>query len=246
MAQLSEILRVEKLRVDVVVAQQLAEENERIRARMERDRVRQQQHREMMAFAPQQEQDLDGLLQRVEELQTEISHRRGPVMKFLKPPHSVDKKAFEEAYLYLKELVHNNEDLETHKEDMHSYVVEARVGTAASGLLPLMLDLMVVENELVEVNRSVQRMLEEDQESMATNFGRGVHCVGQDDVATSRKAGDELSEKRVLDAFEGLQKSQDVEDSVIARVGDNLRDALGKGEAWDADASRCRPFRCMS
>lgn len=54
-------------------------------------------------------------------------------------------------YLFLKEIVHNNMDLSERKEMIHDYIVTKRVGEQNAGLIPELLDLMLVEEELFQV-----------------------------------------------------------------------------------------------
>lgn len=50
--ELSAFLQVEKVRVDVIVAQQLAQENEAMRLQLEREKIRKTQYEAMMRNAP--------------------------------------------------------------------------------------------------------------------------------------------------------------------------------------------------
>ena len=54
--ELKKTLAGERVRVDLIVAQQLGAENERMRQELERDAVIREQHQEMMKRAPKKEQ----------------------------------------------------------------------------------------------------------------------------------------------------------------------------------------------
>ena len=152
-AALHQQLKVEKVRVDLVVARAIAEENESLRLQLERDRARKEQREEMMRAAPKQDQEIDALFLKLEELQGEAEEYRGVAHAYMKPPVSLSRKHFEDVYGFLKELVHNSVDLEAKREEIHAFIVVERVGEDNAQVVPDLLDLLSVYrcNQLLQV-----------------------------------------------------------------------------------------------
>ena len=155
-------LRVEKLRADLVVARALAAENDQLRSALAFGLAPARETSELNNGTDAHEDEIARLLRRSDELYKETAKARKPVAVFSKPPHSIDKDALEESYLYLRDLVHNRVDLPSRRAEIDAFVVQERIGEEAayhSGLLPKMLALMGLEDELVIVSQRVRMLL---------------------------------------------------------------------------------------
>ena len=89
-------------------------------------------------------------------------------------------------------------DLSERKEMIHDYIVTQRVGDQNAGLIPELLDLMLVEEELLQVQRMIQRLL------------NGEPLEEQD-----AKQGSDKPEVVLSEVVEALQLAHEDEDSAI-------------------------------
>jgi len=58
----------------------------------------------------------------------------------------ISDDTLEELYLFLKEMVHNGEDLDRHKKRIHEYVF-SRITSKSGSIVSCLLELMLLENE---------------------------------------------------------------------------------------------------
>ena len=236
-AELRNQLRVEKVRVDLVVARAIEAENQRLKLQLEHDRARKEQYDEMMRAAPKQDQEIDALLRKAEELQSEAEEYRTIAHAYMKPPVSLSKKHFEDVYGFLKELVHNEQDLETHRERIHAYIVVERVGEDNAAVVPDLLDLLSVEDELVKVNRQIQAALTDggsSSSSVEANGGEGGSGSGNYD-------GEDDPQKLLSTELEALGASSEAQESALEEAlarakrdpGNAIFSGLGGSSGYD-------------
>jgi len=177
-------LRVKRLRADLAIAKSLAAENDLLRSTLESGTLGRSAgaDNDILRIAYKNpaetsscgEDEVAMLLARKDELYEETARARAPVMEFTQPPHSIGNQALEEAYLFLRELVHTRVNLPERRSEIDQYVVQERLGESASygsGLLSLMLLLMGHEDELMLVSQRVRRLL---NTGAKLDFGRVV------------------------------------------------------------------------
>jgi hypothetical protein len=82
------------------------------------------------------------------------------VVAYSKPgaANRISDDTLEELYLFLKEMVHNGEDLDKHKKRIHEYVF-SRITSKSGSLVPCLLDLMLLENEDYLLQRNIAKLL---------------------------------------------------------------------------------------
>ena len=114
------------------------------------------------------ERSLDFMFKRRDELSGEIKDQRTKVVLYTKGSDRVSDDALEELYLFLKEMVHNGEDLDKHKKKIHSYVF-ARITPDQGTLVPQLLSLMLLEGEDYLLQRNINRLL--NGETLAAVLG---------------------------------------------------------------------------
>ena len=108
--------------------------------------------------ATKTEQTLDYMFKRREQLTTEITEQRKVVVNFTKNPNRVSDDHLEELYLFLKEMVHNGDDLAKHKQKIHTYVF-SRITPSQGTIIPNLLSLMLLENEDYLLQKNINRLL---------------------------------------------------------------------------------------
>ncbi|GMH59565.1 hypothetical protein TL16_g02857 [Triparma laevis f. inornata] len=174
------------------------------------------------------EKQLDHMFKRRDELVNEIKDQRVTVVNYTKGPDRVTDDALEELYLFLKEMVHNGEDLAKHKQKIHSYVF-ARITPDQGTLVPNLLNLMLLEGEDFLLQRNINRLLngeslaavlagegEEGEESNAGGDGDG------DEGGLDFNELDELHKQHALD----LEKAKNALDDETARQRRAMQEKL--------------------
>ena len=78
--------RVEKVRVDLCRGPGHRGREQRLKLQLEHDRARKEQYDEMMRAAPKQDREIDALLRKAEELQSEAEEYRTIAHAYMKPP----------------------------------------------------------------------------------------------------------------------------------------------------------------
>ena len=150
----------------------------------------------------------------------------------------MSKKHFEDVYGFLKELVHNEQDLETHRERIHAYIVVERVGEDNAAVVPDLLDLLSVEDELVKVNRQIQAALTDggssSSSSLEANGGEGGSGSGNND-------GEDDPQKLLSTELEALGASSEAQESALEEAlarakrdpGNAIFSGLGGSSGYD-------------
>ena len=111
-------------------------------------------------------------LERRDYLRVQTHNQREIVLSYTRYPFSLEETGFEEIYLFLKEYVHNEHDLDEHKDSIHEYIF-SRIDQSHSSLVPCLLELMHLENEDVLLLRKINNILEEGnlQEDIGVTSG---------------------------------------------------------------------------
>ena len=108
-------------------------------------------------------------LDRRESLSKEIEKQRTIVKSFMKYPHSINEDTLEELYLFLKEMIHANVDLNQRKEEIHEFVF-SRINSSHSSLIPCLIELLVLENEDFQLVRLIRTTVDQSTGSSKNNI----------------------------------------------------------------------------
>jgi len=108
--------------------------------------------------ANESERNLDYMFRRRDELSREIVDQRGLVVNFTRPPFRISDDTLEELYLFLKEIVHNGQNLDEQKDRIHAFVF-SRIHSTHGKIVPSLLELMLLENEDYLLQRNISRLL---------------------------------------------------------------------------------------
>ena len=169
-----------------------------------------------------EEKHLDYMLRRREELSAEIVEQRKVVVNYTKNPERVPDDTLEELYLFLKEMVHNGEDLAKHKKRIHTYVF-SRITPSQGGIVPNLLTLMLLENEDFLLQKNVNRLL--NGEPLSAILECGDESKADADSSAEAANANELDELHKQHASE-LQRAKDALDDEAARQRQKLQEQL--------------------
>ena len=172
--------------------------------------------------ATKTEQTLDYMFKRREQLTTEITEQRKAVVNFTKNPNRVSDDHLEELYLFLKEMVHNGDDLAKHKQRIHTYVF-SRITPSQGTIVPNLLSLMLLENEDYLLQKNINRLLN----------GESLESVLQDQAGNSTSSSaspsgpdtSELDELHRQHALE-LQRANEALEAEAERQRRRLQEQL--------------------
>ena len=133
--------------------------------------------------------DLDSLLRKADTLHAEVGTQRTGVVAFTAEPHCVGKETLEEVYLFLKEKVHNNEDLEANKAAIHAHIfgkINRRAGADPAdpggavdnrALVPALLELMLLEEEELLVRKAIEQLLMDPPDEVVVQYILDCSCI---------------------------------------------------------------------
>ncbi|GMH95416.1 hypothetical protein TrVE_jg2497 [Triparma verrucosa] len=171
------------------------------------------------------ERQLDHMFKRRDELVTEIKDQRATVVNYTKGPGKVSDDSLEELYLFLKEMVHNGEDLGKHKDKIHSYVF-ARITPDQGTLVPNLLNLMLLEGEDFLLQRNINRLLNgESLAAVLSGEGEGEEGGGGGEADEGGLDFNELDELHKQHAFD-LENAKNALDDEAARQRRAMQEKL--------------------
>eukprot|EP00520_Triparma_pacifica_P000362 CAMPEP_0118651880 /NCGR_PEP_ID=MMETSP0785-20121206/11020_1 /TAXON_ID=91992 /ORGANISM="Bolidomonas pacifica, Strain CCMP 1866" /LENGTH=1039 /DNA_ID=CAMNT_0006544359 /DNA_START=222 /DNA_END=3338 /DNA_ORIENTATION=+ len=175
-----------------------------------------------LAEATSAEKTLDYMFKRREQLSSEITDQRKVVVNFTKNPNRVSDDHLEELYLFLKEMVHNGEDLATHKQRIHTYVF-SRITPDQGTIVPNLLSLMLLENEDYLLQKNINRLLNgESLESVLADQGNSSSSTSPSPSGPDTSELDELHRQHALE----IQRANEALEAEAERQRRKLREQL--------------------
>ncbi|CAK4112150.1 unnamed protein product [Aphanomyces euteiches] len=144
-----------RLKVDLLVAQRLAEQNAKMRLQMTTLSKHVERQGDDGNFAAESisssSDDLACLLERLETIQSQIKaiKKRCFAFKSISPQH------IDEIYLFLKEKIHYKQDLALCESDISDFIF-ARITPQDAAIVPEMLQWLLLESEALELQGDIQ------------------------------------------------------------------------------------------
>ncbi|KAH7484683.1 uncharacterized protein KRP23_3739 [Phytophthora ramorum] len=154
MQELEKILIRERFKVDLLVAQRIAEANTQMKKQMlnlAAEAVQDEQAEDLTTSA---EEELAGLFTQIETIQERLKDVKARCFKF----ESVTQQQMDAVYLFLKEKVHHKQDLVSQEKEISGFIF-TQIREKDEALVPLMLEWLLLESEQLRTQNQIQEHL---------------------------------------------------------------------------------------
>ncbi|KAG3200531.1 hypothetical protein JG687_00002165 [Phytophthora cactorum] len=155
MHELEKILIRERFKVDLLVAQRIADANAQMKKQMlnlAAEVVNQDEQIEDVAISA--EEELAGLFKHIETIGDRLKDVKARCFKF----ESVNQQQMDTIYLYLKEKVHHKQDLVSQEREISAFIF-TQIHEKDESLVPLMLEWLLLESEQLRTQNQIQEHL---------------------------------------------------------------------------------------
>ncbi|KAG6972466.1 hypothetical protein JG688_00003980 [Phytophthora aleatoria] len=155
MHELEKILIRERFKVDLLVAQRIADANAQMKKQMlnlAAEVVNQDEQIEDVAISA--EEELAGLFKHIETIGDRLKDVKARCFKF----ESINQQQMDTIYLYLKEKVHHKQDLVSQEREISAFIF-TQIHEKDESLVPLMLEWLLLESEQLRTQNQIQEHL---------------------------------------------------------------------------------------
>ncbi|KAG7401345.1 hypothetical protein PHYBOEH_001761 [Phytophthora boehmeriae] len=161
MEALEKILIRERFKVDLLVAQRIADANAQMKKQMLNLVAEAVDQDEREVFPPENtaEDELAGLFKHIETIQERLKDVKSRCFKF----ENVKREQMDTVYLYLKEKVHYRQDLVSQEKEISAFIF-THIQEKDESLIPLMLEWLLLESEQLRTQNQIQESLSSTQE----------------------------------------------------------------------------------
>ncbi|KAG7376871.1 hypothetical protein PHYPSEUDO_012636 [Phytophthora pseudosyringae] len=153
--ELEKILIRERFKVDLLVAQRIADANAQMKKQMlnlAAEVVNQDEQIEDLAVSA--EEELTGLFAQIEVIGGRLKDVKARCFIF----ESVTQQQMDTIYLYLKEKVHYKQDLVSQEKEISAFIF-THIHEKNESLIPLMLEWLLLESEQLRTQKQIQEHL---------------------------------------------------------------------------------------
>ncbi|KAG1697154.1 hypothetical protein DVH05_017539 [Phytophthora capsici] len=155
MQELEKILIRERFKVDLLVAQRIADANTQMKKQMlnlAAEIVNQDEQMEDLTLSA--EEELAGLFTHIETIGERLKDVKARCFKF----ESISRQQMDTIYLYLKEKVHYKQDLVSQEKEIATFIF-TQIQEKDESLIPLMLEWLLLESEQLRTQNQIQEHL---------------------------------------------------------------------------------------
>ncbi|POM80741.1 Hypothetical protein PHPALM_1381 [Phytophthora palmivora] len=153
--EMEKILIRERFKVDLLVAQRIADANAQMKKQMLKlaatEANRDEQTEDLVLSA---EEELAGLFKQIETIGDRLKDVKSRCFKF----ESVSQQQMDTVYLYLKEKVHYKQDLASQEREISTFIF-TQIHEKDESLIPLMLEWLLLESEQLRTQNQIQEHL---------------------------------------------------------------------------------------
>ncbi|KAE9012127.1 hypothetical protein PR001_g14508 [Phytophthora rubi] len=157
MHELEKILIRERFKVDLLVAQRIADANAHMKKQMlnlAAEAVDQDEQIDDLSTQKTAEEELAGLFTHIETIGERLKDVKSRCFKF----ESVTQQQMDTIYLFLKEKVHHRQDLVAQERDISAFIFK-QIQEKDEALIPLMLEWLLLESEQLRTQNQIQEHL---------------------------------------------------------------------------------------
>ncbi|OWZ23904.1 hypothetical protein PHMEG_0001128 [Phytophthora megakarya] len=153
--EMEKILIRERFKVDLLVAQRIADANAEMKKQMlnlAAKEANQDEQTEDVVLSP--EEELAGLFKQIETIGERLKDVKSRCFKF----ESVTQQQMDTVYLYLKEKVHYKQDLASQEREISTFIF-TQIQEKDETLIPTMLEWLLLESEQLRTQKQIQEHL---------------------------------------------------------------------------------------